>query len=133
MYHSPTGKLITSVSSLCGLLTKLDNYSYLLIFADFNFKEVTWSDFSCSTTNSHIIPFLDSVDDLFLFQHVDKPTRIRQGDSPSLLNLVLTSKENIATNLLYLPPMGNSDHICIQFDLLCYLEPKKTDNLKYNT
>ena len=39
----------------------------------------------------------------------------------------------MVTNLLHLPPLGNSDHICIQFDLLCYLEPKKTDNLKYNT
>ena len=78
VYRSPTGELSTSVSSLCGLLTKLDNYSHLLICGDFNFKEVTWSDFSGSTTNSHIVPFLDSVDDLFLFQHVDKPTRIRQ-------------------------------------------------------
>ena len=131
MNRSPTGELSTSVSSLCGLLTKLDNYSHLLICGDFNFKEITWSDFSGSTTNSHIVPFLDSVDDLFLLQHVDKPTRIRQGDSPSLLDLVLTNEENM--NLMYLPPLGNSDHICIQFDLLRYLEPKKTDNLKYNT
>ena len=35
-------------------------------------------------------------------------------------------------NLVYLPPLGNSDHICIEFDLICYSEPKKYDNLKYN-
>ena len=35
-------------------------------------------------------------------------------------------------NLSYLPPLGNSDHICIEFDLTCYLEPKKSVNLKYN-
>jgi len=68
----------------------------------------------------------------FLFQLVDKPMRIRQGNSPSLFDLVFTNKENMVTNLMYLSPLGNSDHICIQFDLLCYLEPKKTDNLKYN-
>ena len=77
LYRSPTGDLSTSVSSLCNLFTKLDNYSHLLVCGDFNFKEVTWSDLSGSTTNSHIVPFLDSVDDLFLFQHVNKPTRIR--------------------------------------------------------
>jgi len=125
VYRSPTGELSTSVLSLYGLLSKLDNYSHLLICGDFNFKEVTWSDFSGSTTNSHIVPFLGLVDDLFLFQHVDKPTRIRQGDSPSLLDLVFTNEENMITNLMYLPPLGNSDHICIQFDLLCYFRAQE--------
>ena len=46
---------------------------------------------------------------------------------------MFTNEENMVTNLMYLPPLGNSDHICIQFDLQYYLEPKKTDNLKYNT
>ena len=35
-------------------------------------------------------------------------------------------------NLLYSPPLGNSDHICIEFDLTCYLELKKSENFKYN-
>ena len=85
MYRSPTGHLSTSVSSLCNLFAELDNYSHLLICEDFNFKDVTWSDFSGLATNSHVVHFLDSVDDLFLLQHVSKPTRFRQGESPSLL------------------------------------------------
>ena len=35
-------------------------------------------------------------------------------------------------NLLYSPPLGNSDHVCIEFDLTCYLELKKSENFKYN-
>ena len=35
-------------------------------------------------------------------------------------------------NLSYLPPLGNSDHICIEFNLVCYSEQKKSDNVKYN-
>ena len=66
--------------------------SHLLICGDFNFKEVTWSELSGSTTHSHVEPFLDSVDDLFLFQHVNEPTRIRQGESPSLIDLVFTNE-----------------------------------------
>lgn len=81
-----------------------------------------------------MVYFLDSVDDLFLFQHFIKPTRFRQGESPSLLDVVFTNEEDVhmVTNLLYLSLLDNSDHICIQFDLACYSEPKKMDKLKYN-
>jgi len=52
----------------------------------------------------------------------------------ALLDLVFRNEEDMITNMLYLPPLGNSDHICIQFDLLHYLESKKTDNsIRYNT
>ena len=77
IYRSPTGQLSTNVSSLCNLFAELDNYSHLLICGDFNFKDVTWSDFSGSVMNSQIIHFLGSVDDLFLFQHASKLTRFR--------------------------------------------------------
>ena len=131
IYRSPTSHLSSSVSSLCDLFTGLNNYTHLLSCVDFNFKEVTWSKLSGSTTNFHVEPFLDSMDDLYLFQHVNEPTRIRQGESPSLIDLVFTNEEDLASNLSDLPPLRNSDYICIQFDLTCYSEPKKTDNFKY--
>ena len=49
-----------------------------------------------------------------------------------MLDLVFTNEQDMFNNLVYLPPLGNSDHICIEFDLICYSEPKKYDNLKYN-
>ena len=49
-----------------------------------------------------------------------------------MLDLIFTNEQDMIKNLAYLPPLGNSDHICIEFDLICYLEPKKFDNLKYN-
>ena len=58
VYHSSTGHLSTSVSSLCILFAEFDNYSHLLICGNFNFKDVTWSDFSNSATNSDIVIFL---------------------------------------------------------------------------
>jgi len=84
---------------------------------------------SGSTSNSHIEPFIDVVDDLFLFQHVDQPKRFRQNVLPSLLDLIFTSELDMINNLSYLPPLGNSDHICIKFNLVCYAEEKKS---KYN-
>ena len=91
-----------------------------------------WSNFSGTTNNCHIEPFLDTVDDLFLFQHITEPTRFRQDEIPSLLDLVFTNEQDMVNNLSYLLPLGSSDHICIEFDLICYLEPKKFVNLKRN-
>jgi len=28
--------------------------------------------------------------------------------------------------------LGNSDHVCIEFNLVCYTEQKKCNNVKYN-
>ena len=132
IYHSPSGNIDNSTASLCDLLTSLHNYSHLLICGDFNYRAISWSNFSGTGNNCHIEPFLDTIDDLFLFQHINEPTRYREEETPSLLDLVLTNEQDMINNLVYLPPLGNSDHICIEFDLICYSEPKKYDNLKYN-
>ena len=132
IYHSPSGNIDTSTASLCDLLTSLHNYTHLLICGDFNYKAISWSNFSGTGNNCHIEPFLDTIDDLFLFQHINEPTRYREEETPSLLDLVFTNEQDMINNLVYLPPLGNSDHICIEFDLICYSEPKKYDNLKYN-
>ena len=38
----------------------------------------------------------------------------------------------MVNNLSYLLPLGSSDHIWIEFYLICYLEPKKFVNRKHN-
>ena len=132
VYRSPSSHLSTSVDSPCSLLTGLNNDTCLLICDNFNFGEISWSDLSGSTSNSHIEAFVDVVDDLFLFQHVCKPTRFRLNESPSLLYFIFTNESDMINNLLYLPPLGNSDHICMEFNLMCYTEQKKSDDVKYN-
>ena len=47
-------------------------------------------------------------------------------------HVVFTNEQDMVNNLSYLPPLGSSDHICIEFDLICYHEPKKLVNIKYN-
>ena len=81
----------------------------------------------------HIEPFLDVVDDLFLFQYITAPTRFRSEETPSLLDLVFTNEQVMIDNISHLPPLGNSDHACIEFDLICYSEVNKPENIKYNT
>jgi len=68
------------------------------------------------------------VDDLFLFQHVCNPTRFRQDASL----LLPTNEKDMVANLSYLLPLGNSDHICLQFNVLCYSEYNVSINIRYN-
>ena len=101
IYRSPSSNIDSSTASLCELPTSIHNYSHLLICGDFNYKEISWSDFSGATNNGHIEPFLEVVDDLFLFQHITAPTRFRPGETPSLLNLVFTNEQDMINNILY--------------------------------
>ena len=59
-------------------------------------------------------------------------TRIRHNASPSLLDLVFTSEKDMVANLSYLLPLGNSDHICLLFNVLCYSEYNVSINIRYN-
>jgi len=72
------------------------------------------------------------VDDLFLFQRVNQSAQFRENDSPSLLDLIFTKKPDMINNLSYLPPLVNSDHICIKFNLVCYAKQKKSNIVKHN-
>jgi len=127
IYHSPSKLISDSISSLCDLLGQLGGYSHLLICGDFNLKDITWLDY-CG--NTYIEPFLDMIDNLFLFQHVTEPTRYRSSDPPSFLDLVFTNELDIINDISYSPPLGNSDHVCIYF--VCYTKCKQISGIKYN-
>jgi len=108
------------------LFGQIGGYSHLLICGDFNLKEITWHDYCGSCNNHNIEPFLD---DLFLFQHVTEPTRYRSSNTPSL---VFTNEREMINNVSFSPPLGNSDHVCINFDLVCYTKCKQISSVKYN-
>ena len=50
-------------------------------------------------------------------QIVSKPTRFREGNKPSLLNLIVTSDFNPVGNLKYEAPFGKSDHLTVLFEI----------------
>ena len=64
--------------------------------------------------------FMETIKDLFLKQHVTEPTRYRNGEEPSLLDLIMTNEDGMIQNLSYQPALGDSDHCCLKFDLSCY-------------
>ena len=67
-----------------------------------------------------MLSFIATIQEYFLHQHVTEPTRFRFGEEPSLLDLVLSNEEGMVYNLAYHPGLGDSDHIILTFDLVCY-------------
>ena len=56
---------------------------------------------------------------VFLFQHVNEPTRFRPGSSPHVLDLVLTNDKNIVKSIKYSSGLGLSDRLCLNIHLSC--------------
>ena len=70
--------------------------------------------------------------DSFLHQHVEKATRKRGNDDPSLLDLVLTDEAMQISELKHHSPIGKSDHSVLTFNFHCYLDYNKPkDRLNY--
>ena len=78
--------------------------------------------------NPSSINFLNTLQDNFLLQYVDIPTRGRGLDVPRILDLVI-SKMEIVTSLEYLAPLGKSDHTIIVELTLIYKKIKGLSSL----
>lgn len=86
----------------------------VLIMGDFNFPELDWAKTE-TLDDSH--PFIECVNDNFLFQGVTESTR-----SNNILDLILTSEENMIDNVTVGEPFGSSDHQIIRFDFIACKE-----------
>ena len=64
------------------------------------------------------------------YQHITTPTRPRGDDEPHVLDLVITSDDNVSA-LEYRSPLGKSDHSVISFE--CQVDvPKVTKTSRFN-
>ena len=90
----------------------------VLIAGDFNYKEINWIHDYAPPEKDHLTHFIETLHECYMYQHVTEPTRHRKDDTPSLLDLVLTSEEGMAQEIQYLPPLGESDHACLRFNVL---------------
>jgi hypothetical protein len=128
VYRSPSSRNVTehSVHSLIDHLVAL-NSSHLLIAGDFNSPNINWTDWTASDADGQML--MDTVQNNFLYQHIDKPTRYRIGTRPTCIDLVLTNEEGMVNNLVSLPGIGLSDHICLLFDYQAYTQVE-SNNLK---
>ena len=95
--------------------------SHLLICGDFNVPQVDWATNYCRAPDTHFShKFVSIIQDCMLFQHVTSPTRYREGEAPSMLDLLFTNEDGMISGLEYLPGLGKSDHIVLRFCFNCY-------------
>ena len=80
-----------------------------IVVGEFNFGEIDWMN-QVATGQSQM--FLDCVNDNFLHQHVEHETRRH-----NILDLVLSTEENMVQNLEVGEPFGNSDHRIVRWKL----------------
>ena len=98
----------------------------VIIMGDFNYGDIDWDLRKSGNLGKE---FLDLVDDCFLWQHVKVPTR-----GKNILDLVLSSEENMIEDLEVRGPVANSDHNLITFRLMYKTEEedKRKINYKYD-
>lgn len=85
----------------------------LYVAGDFNMPDVIWpltSKIYSSTSSVYV----DIIRESNLFQLVDFPTRFRNCQNPSLLDLVLVNDGNLVSSIEQHPPFGKSDHITLR-------------------
>ena len=57
---------------------------------------------------------------LKIYIYFTEHTHYRHDETPHLLDLVFTNKQDMMNDIQYLPGLGCSDHVCLSFKLKCY-------------
>ena len=52
LYRSPSSDSLTSTQSLYNFLSSMHGFSHILICGDFNYPDINWSSFTCSSSTS---------------------------------------------------------------------------------
>ena len=116
-------------------IIKEAKYSHKLVIGDFNFRDIDWTNVCTYVSEEHIASqFLECVRDTYFFQHVKQPTRIREGNEPTVLDLIFSNEEEMVSNLNYLSGLGRSDHLVLAFKFNCYntQEPNTSTRQRLN-
>lgn len=98
----------------CDSFEKLSEIrSNVVIFGDFNYREIDWRRQGINGSSAAAEQFLRSYQNLHLHQLVDFLTRYRGNDEPSLIDLLLTSDGGLISSVEGHAPIGKSDHVVI--------------------
>ena len=92
---------------------------------DFNYSGINWEGNSGVSGDHHEAKFLMACEDGFLIQHQKEPTQFREGQRPTMPDLILTNRDDMVTDLSTLPGLGKSDHSVILAKIACSPFTKK--------
>ena len=119
-----------STAKVCDIIREVMQRkpSHVIICGDFNYPSIDWENEYVHETK--VRPFLETVQEVYLHQHIAQPTRYRVGQEPSRLDLIMSGEEGLVQCVKHHPGLGESDHECIRFSLNCKEETTKPGSMK---
>ena len=112
MYHSGSSTEDNTQDLHNVLRSEIFNsFDRVVICGDYNYPTAKWDG---SWSNEKDESFYEAVRDGFFTQHVNKPTRYREGQQSNVLDLVFTRDERDINDIFYCSPLGKSDHVMLK-------------------
>jgi len=120
-YRSPTA----TAAETDAIINQIKTYSRFksVILGDFNYPDINWK-LNEAVGNSQI--FVDVIEDCFLWQHIQMPTR-----GKNILDLVLSTEQHMISEVEISCRISNSDHNIISFQMNCSISDNRDQNIKY--
>ena len=99
----------------------------VLLAGDFNHPEIDWEKETSPTGENHkaTIFLVAVVRDNFMYQHVRNHTHYRAEQTPTLIDLILTSEEGMVNNIVHDAPFGKSHHQVLKFEIRTSVQSKE--------
>ena len=122
--HQVVADLVSKIAS--------SSSNSVFISGDFNMPDVIWVDsFGFTTPNNPAQTTVNSVANLALIQLINQPTRYKDGQNPTTLDLVFTNNPDTVVSIKYLPAAGSSDHNCVMSLVLVSTRPSNMTKRSY--
>ena len=122
IFYRPPNATPETTEAIINQISQNSSSNKCLVIGDLNMPSVNWETFSGSAETAS---FCTMCQDNFLYQLVEYPTR-----GINVLDIILTNQSSIVNNICTRPPIGNSDHDVLAFELA--LERPPTNNLRRN-
>ena len=99
LYKSPNTTK-ENEEELCKLIRndKINSFDKVCIVGDFNYPNINWKGTNEGQKESK---FIDSINDAFLVQMVERPTRHREGQQANILDLVLVNDDQMISDITH--------------------------------
>ena len=115
-YRTPNESIFGSENHalLREMITEISNQHFLLM-GDFNYPGIQWNESSQAGQSKGSVEaklFEECIDDNFITQHVNVPTR-----NDSILDLVFTREPEMINSIEAIEKFGNADHFMLKWDV----------------
>ena len=127
VYRSPTSTMENNTKLLENIKWILREHkpTHFMLFGDFNLPSINWETGTCPEGEESMSSrFLDTINDSFLFQHVQGHTRFR-GTQQSRLDLIFSNEEEMIDSIEKVCPPGKSDHVSLKWNFIVRGKIKK--------